>query len=892
LAGKLEEPFSVESFRESITFFFQSKSGNSLTPENVATQKSVLQAATNIVASHCLRDQTTDECVAPFSLAESLGTDDTAKIVQHIQNADNTDREELKNFLSADVDFEAGAASWSKGRVRIGGPLPGYHNLTHDQEKQWEEYEMEYKLNGTMGAPTADGWVAQINDVIREAENKNPDLSIFYVGGNNLLPRMFSGLFIDVLFALAALVCVGCFMWLQLGSVFLAIAGMFEILASFMLALSTWKLLGNGSFTFMHTLVIYIVLGIGADDIFVFADAWKQSRAQGPSISGSIAARLQWTMNRSFKAMLITSATTCSAFMLTSLTDLPIISTFGSFASVVIVCNFLLVVSWYPACAVFHERYFVRSCGGFCAVRVCGFMCKGCGGQWGLGTNNSSVDVEAGDEVCAQGPVGYDRDKLRLAERFFDGPFFRGMQKRWVRVAILICFSVVGLTGVIFAGTSVRLTDKAWTETILVDGHPLQTTLNLWLGTNDVFAATDDDFKEAGTWMFGLDPRRPVDRTGTDPLGQDVLANYGEPVFTGADLGTPEAQEMLVAACDRLHTIESLAIDPDTGKPELYCFMSDFKAYRISHNLSFPVASSALVPALESWRHDFECTRQGCYKNVQETGVAQGTRYPNFYEERTGYYVEDGTVIFAYISGNLTMDARESDLGRIVPEYEEWRDAAKLFAEEEGVDVIGFTGRLEWIAIMQALIKGVTTGVPASLCIAMLVLVLSTANLYIAGIATLSILGVMASFFITFVASGWVLGMYECMFLQLTAGMAVDYVVHLAHAYNESHATSRADRMRESLREMGVSVGSGAISTLAASGLLFICSFRVFNLYGSFIFFVILWAIVWALLFFPAAMMAFGPEGTQGNLAFLKRAYAFGRRSPRGRCLFSSRTSA
>jgi hypothetical protein len=27
----------------------------------------------------------------------------------------------------------------------------------------------------------------------------------------------------------------------------------------------------------MHFIVVFIVLGIGADDIFVFTDAWKQS---------------------------------------------------------------------------------------------------------------------------------------------------------------------------------------------------------------------------------------------------------------------------------------------------------------------------------------------------------------------------------------------------------------------------------------------------------------------------------------------------------------------------------------------------------------------------------------------------------------------------------------
>jgi hypothetical protein len=51
-----------------------------------------------------------------------------------------------------------------------------------------------------------------------------------------------------------------------------------------------------------------------ADDVFVFLDAWKQSRAQPLVVSGSAAGRFAWTLDRSFRAMLVTTATTCVAF--------------------------------------------------------------------------------------------------------------------------------------------------------------------------------------------------------------------------------------------------------------------------------------------------------------------------------------------------------------------------------------------------------------------------------------------------------------------------------------------------------------------------------------------------------------------------------------------------
>lgn len=98
---------------------------------------------------------------------------------------------------------------------------------------------------------------------------------------------------------------------------------MFSVVMSFVLTLPTWKLLGNETFTFMQAMVVYIVLGIGADNIFVFSDAWKQSRAQPLSVSGSLETRFQWSWSRAMNAMSVTSLTTGCAFVLTSLADVP-----------------------------------------------------------------------------------------------------------------------------------------------------------------------------------------------------------------------------------------------------------------------------------------------------------------------------------------------------------------------------------------------------------------------------------------------------------------------------------------------------------------------------------------------------------------------------------------
>merc|ERR1719261_1667227 len=63
---------------------------------------------------------------------------------------------------------------------------------------------------------------------------------------------------------------------------------MMQIIFSLRVALTIyWYLFGMHYYGTMQILSIFIILGIGADDIFVLADAWKQSAADVPKIPAS-----------------------------------------------------------------------------------------------------------------------------------------------------------------------------------------------------------------------------------------------------------------------------------------------------------------------------------------------------------------------------------------------------------------------------------------------------------------------------------------------------------------------------------------------------------------------------------------------------------------------------
>ena len=102
----------------------------------------------------------------------------------------------------------------------------------------------------------------------------------------------------------------------HLGSIFLGCMSMFGIGLSFPLALYiNWHFFQIKYFASLHLTAIFVILGIAADDIFVFTDQWKQS-ATIPELNNQesrdqiLLKRMNFTLRRTSKAIFTTSVTT------------------------------------------------------------------------------------------------------------------------------------------------------------------------------------------------------------------------------------------------------------------------------------------------------------------------------------------------------------------------------------------------------------------------------------------------------------------------------------------------------------------------------------------------------------------------------------------------------
>jgi len=147
----------------------------------------------------------------------------------------------------------------------------------------------------------------------------------------------------------------------------------------------------------------------------------------------------------------------------------------------------------------------------------------------------------------------------------------------------------------------------------------------------------------------------------------------------------------------------------------------------------------------------------------------------------------------------------------------------------------------------------------ATLC-AFLAIVFFVQNLAISFYATAIILGMLACMVATMVASGKGLGVVEALSIAIMVGMSVDYVIHLAHAYNHSALVGTFARSRSALLARGRSVVGAGFTTAGASIILLFCNVQLFPAFGKILLTLTSLSLLFALVGLSVVLMIFGPS--------------------------------
>ena len=301
----------------------------------------------------------------------------------------------------------------------------------------------------------------------------------------------------------------------------------------------------------LQVVSIYLVLGIAADDIFVFVDAWRQSASLPESVfKGDKKKRMAYAFRRACRAMAVTSSTTSVAFFANVFSPVMPIKSFGILSGVIIPLNYLFVVVFMPPAVIHYESKLQNKC--CCCIN----MSK---------KNEKTKDYE--EETVAKSEL----EKPSKVELFFEHKWPKFIEK--AKFAIL----AVALVWTIFAGIMAsKIGPQTEDEQFISPDNPIL----------KVFTIQQDQFKQYGDFrtkiyfVWGIED---VDRSEETAWDVEYL---GTPIYDpNFQPWQPESQQYLSDFCDEVEK-QTFVEDDDID-----CWIRNFKTFLGAK--PFPVPTKA-----------------------------------------------------------------------------------------------------------------------------------------------------------------------------------------------------------------------------------------------------------------------------------------------------------
>ncbi|CAL1540358.1 unnamed protein product [Lymnaea stagnalis] len=752
----------------------------------------------------------------------------------------------------------------SRSLFFTGTPLEGY-DLTTDSVKDQLEIIQDFMVDnfrGTLYSLLDDGL---------------DGMTVNFQSRQLLIHDIFQQVIFDLLLAVGSFLFIFIFMLLQTSSLFLTSFSIFSILTSFLGTNLVYRVvLDYRYFGIFHVLSIFIILGIGADNIFVFNDTW---RATAHERHTSLEERLSSCYRRASKSMMITSLTTFVAFVSNAFSPLLAVSSFGVFSSVLVVFNFFSAIIFFPTCVILHHKKWETWT--WPCFRAC---------------SNSRI------YPCAKKDQSKTGHRPNMMVRFFRGPYHRAVTHKFGKWAFIgFCVVIIGAS---FYFISKISTSEKPTQ-LYKNGNNYYEADQI---NNGAFKKSLDDKNVKVVVSFGLKEQDIEDCHKTD------YKCKGTTVWDNSfDLNPKPSQLALLEMCERIrNTPENellhLKRDPVTNEVDLDCFiahMNDYMKKEGDNSTLYTTHLDLSLPTSEIKYVDFFKTHTQLYNTSMV-----GERFYRYFETVKSYWLNDGyrgnflpeygtysvmlgesratfdtaTVLsnpgkyygtrLRYagieIKTNLAFGTKDFNAGLEI--YDAWEkfineEVSKLPPSIQGG--VQFTpGQNAWHEFkrQEALAKSALQGIIIGVCLAFVVLTLATTNIIISTMATLTIALVTVTIAGCIPLFGWKISVIESINLSLVVGLAVDYVVHLSESYHNSPRLDRVGKVRDMLESMGVSVVSGAISTLGAAAFMMGAKIQFFLQFGIFMFCTIGFSLIFSLCLFAPMLALLGPQGHVGSL--------------------------
>jgi len=620
--------------------------------------------------------------------------------------------------------------------------------------------------------------------------------------------------------------CIFCVMWAYSGSVFMTGLSFIQIFFSIAVAYFLYNVvLWRPFFPFLNLVSLFIVIGIGADDVFVFIESTNTVVRNSPP-DRPIEDILTEVLMDAGVATLVTSATTAGAFFSSAVSPIVSLKCFGLFCGLVVLADWFLMITFMPSLIAYYRKNVLGSaCAtgpALCTHRFC-------------------------DKAPAQRKLDGGGD---VASAWLGVAFASGFRKYVTpgrrKTALVVAF-------VCLAGGFGRRAPEMATRfptaeemQLLMAEHPFEIYVQ---DLKNRFAdASSGGGTRSGRFVFGAAPVDNGDHWSADDRGSIQLS------VPAADFYSKEAQVFF-------RDLPSVARDAEWYKP----------------HADWPWAySNATAPGAEFWPDTLvgileQSMTMPCEGRDNDAGGVAGVSaeccatglefpyapdvfrtclrdlasvFPVFWTPESVQFDPDtGDIRMWHQSFDTVFeDTRDYQGGKEFYDVMTAFGEAHVKAAAPGALADGFFygGSLWHYSLQSSIGKSAVDSATVASIIAGVVLVGMTQNFIVAFFATGTILAIIATLTGILVTAGWELDVIQSVIFSCAIGMAVDFVAHLGHAYRSAMFKAEGtdgtpeDLVADAMGAMGPSISAAALSTFIAGAWMLGSQTQFYIYFGQF----------------------------------------------------------
>ena len=668
-------------------------------------------------------------------------------------------------------------------------------------------------------------------------------------------------LLLDAIFPAIGLVMVALILMVYAQSVVVMALTIFSIITSVIIAYFIYhQIFQLTFFPFLNIMTFVFLVGIGADDAFVFNDAWKQAKLSLPN--GNVVDWIEYTLKHAALSMFVPSFTTSAAFYANIVSDITSIRLFGIFAGTSILIMYSLMITWFPAGVIFMEK---RRHTPNVVARIVAFR------------ENPVVDIATdemppasnGDQSLPschptkpKNAIGHPSDTSFTSTIQFNSPAWPSTCYSKVRSK---CSKLIGNLFKKWIPTSLR-GYPIWLAALLALGigmgwavmvspglqRPKSPDFQLFLSSH-ILEQYDlkykDEFRleriaENNFYAYIFFGFKAEDNGNyLDPM------DYGKLQYDNSlDIVQPKAQKWL---------FEDLCSNIRKQK---------FFGKNISWNC-FPEIFKQQCTSNTNWVLPFNQTQLNyCLKNYYDQLPC-----PHFHETRSSLFFQGNKIkgISLPFPTNVALTNKYETVDSLWSDIEEFSNNV-LEKAPKGLENGWAISLLQLYALQKNLGSSTFISLGASLAMAFCVMLLTSLNWVISTYAIVTIFCTVTATVGSLVLVGWELNIWESIVISVAVGLSVDFTLHYAVAYNIASEKGRVDQVKYAFSHIGPAVTLAALTTFIAGVFSMFSTIRAYVQLGQFLTLVMTISWLYSTFFFMSLCYFAGPVGHFGQINSMK----------------------